>query len=384
MAITMSWRVPALAMLLVLPVACGGGGKPSARAAAAAANAPQFKREGQLEVLSTAGALPSALLQDFERDTGCKVQLRAASDAAELLERAAQDAPDLVLASGQNAGSLVSAGLVRALDAARLPQLGAVDARLRGPAGSIVDGRRYGVAWRWQPVVLAYDETKYPVAPSSWQALYEPAAGKDGATPQVLGGGEPIAIANAALYLATTQPGLDIRDPYALNEQQYAQVLALLRQQRAAWRGTDGDVGAQAEGFRNGVAVAASTPAMVRALRAGNLPVAWTLPAGVGGAQVDIAMLHAKAAHPNCAYAWMAWALAPAAQARLADSVGALPAVATACKLEPLAGGDACARDGMALLPRLLPQRVPQARCGKARCVPYSRWTRDYLALLGE
>jgi hypothetical protein len=36
----------------------------------------------------------------------------------------------------------------------------------------------------------------------------------------------------------------------------------------------------------------------------------------------------------------------------------------------------------MDLLSRLHPHTVPQARCGARRCVPYSRWTRDYLALL--
>jgi len=74
----------------------------------------------------------------------------------------------------------------------------------------------------------------------------------------------------------------------------------------------------------------------------------------------------------------------PKVQARLAAATGALPAEAQACELEPLALGDACTRDGMALLPRLHLQRVPQARCGDHACVPYSRWTRDFLALAGE
>jgi len=377
-------RVPALAVLLVLVAACGGGGRPPAHAAVAGANVAGNALEGQLVVLQAVGAVPAVAMQDFERQSNCKVQLKSATGEDELLSLAAQEEADLVLASGQNAGSLVSAGLVRTLDGTRLPQLAAVDARLRAHAGSVVDGRRYGVAWQWQPIVLAYDESKLTQPPSSWRPLFEPAPAKPGETVQVLAGDEPMAIANAALYLAATQPALGIRDPYALDERQYAQALALLRAHRADWRGAGRDLGAQIEGFRNGVSAAASTPALVQALRAEGLPVAWTLPAGVGSAQVQIAMLHAQAKHPNCAYAWMQWALAPATQARLAGAGGALPAVAAACKLQPLATGDACVRGGMALLPRLALQRVPQARCGSARCVPYSRWTRDYLALLGE
>src|SRR5204862_2490297 len=110
----------------------------------------------------------------------------------------------------------------------------------------------------------------------------------------------------------------------------------------------------------------------------------WTLPAEGGSAQVEIAMLHSGASHPNCALAWLAWAGSPVAQARLAAAAGALPVDAAACALEPLAAAGACQRDGMPLLARLRLQTVPQARCGQARCVPYSRWTRDYLALVGN
>jgi uncharacterized protein YbjT (DUF2867 family) len=119
-----------------------------------------------------------------------------------------------------------------------------------------------------------------------------------------------------------------------------------------------------------------------RALQAQGLPVAWVAPGDSASAQIEIAMLDAGARHPNCAYAWLQWSLSPKAQAQLAAAFGALPLVPAACGLEPLAAEDACRRDGMALLRTAHLARVPQARCGRGRCVPYSRWTRDYLELL--
>ena len=377
-------RIVLLGLALPLALAACGGERSPARAAAANSDAPTQALEGQLDILALAGALPPAALADFTRGSGCAVTTSLASGPAELLELAAQGDADLVLASGENAATLVGAGRVRALDARRLPELAKLPARLRALPGTVQDGRRYGVPWRWQPNVLAYDTHVHAQAPNSWSLLFAPAGSDSAAAASLLAAPEPIALADVEIYLAATQPALRIGDPYALDERQYAAALAVLRARRGAFRARAGNAAAQAEGFRNGVGAGPSTPALVRALQAEGLPVAWTLPAEGGSAQVEIAMLHVDAEHPNCALAWMQWALAPATQARLAAATGALPVDAGACKLEPLAGADACARDGMALLPRLQAQHVPQARCGKGACVPYSRWTRDYLAWMSE
>jgi putative spermidine/putrescine transport system substrate-binding protein len=374
-------RIALLASALAL-AACGGEGGGKAPKAVAG-TAPAQAREGRLDVLAVSGALPPASLQDFERATRCQVQAQLAADPATLLELAANSDADLLLASGDNASSLVAAGRVRALAAGEAPSLAGIPPRLRNVPGAVVDARRYGVPWRWQPNVLAYDTTHFAQAPTSWSVLFESGSGA-AAAPHLLAAPEPIAIADVAIYLSATHPELGIVDPYALDARQYAAALELLQAQRGAWRGKARDVAAQSEAFRNGVTAAPATPASVRALQAQGLPVAWTLPAEGGSAQVEIAMLHVGAAHPNCALAWMQWALQPQAQSRLAAVTGALPVDAAACRLEPLAHGDACARDGLALLPRLQPQRVPEARCGNAACVPYSRWTQDYLSLVDE
>lgn len=374
-----------LLVLLLSPLAaCGEGAKSPFRRASADAPAPARKLEGRLEVIAVAGAVSADSFHDFERDSACRVRLRSAAGPAQLLELAAQGGADLVLASGENAATLVAGGDVRALDAARLPALAQIPPRLRLLPGAVVDGRRYGLPWRWHANVLAYDTRNNVLPPGSWKVLFEPDTRPDQPAPSLLASPEPVAIADAAIYLASARPELHITDPHALDEAQYAAALELLQKQRSAWRGAWRDVAAQAEGFRNGVAASQSTPAAVRALQAEGLPVAWTLPAEGGSAQVEIAMLHAEADHPNCALAWMQWASSPRAQARLAAAAGALPVLPAACRLEPLAVAGACARDGMALLPRLHPHVVPQARCGKRQCVPYSRWTRDYLALIGE
>jgi putative spermidine/putrescine transport system substrate-binding protein len=158
----------------------------------------------------------------------------------------------------------------------------------------------------------------------------------------------------------------------------------LLRQRARHWRGTGVDAAGIGEALDNGVTAFAAAPSLVHALQAGTRPVAWTAPEEGVTAQVEVAMLQAQTRHPNCASFWLQWSQTPRAQALLAAHAGTLPVHGQACALEPLAGAGICERDGMALLSQARFRRVPQARCGKRRCVPYSRWTRDYFALLGR
>jgi putative spermidine/putrescine transport system substrate-binding protein len=102
-----------------------------------------------------------------------------------------------------------------------------------------------------------YNSKIFPKAPTSWSVVFEgnlpdgkPSKGRvqayDGA----------IYIADAALYLMHKNPKLGIKDPYELNEAQYAAVLKLLRQQKGLTHRYWHDVTVQMNDFKKeGVAV---------------------------------------------------------------------------------------------------------------------------------
>jgi putative spermidine/putrescine transport system substrate-binding protein len=370
------------ALALVLLAGCGRGDAP-APGAARDAGAPSRAREGALVLLEVQGPAADGAADwapAFEVASGCKLVRRFATDSDDLLVRAARDDADLVLAGGEVAASLVAAGSVRPLDETGLAPPASLPPSLRALPGTQEGGLRYGLPVRWTPIVLGYDTRAYPEAPTSWSAVLAPAVES---TPG-LGAAEPIAIAEAALYLATVRPELRIDDPYALDERQYAAALSLLRQRARYWRGAAADAAGIGEALDNGMTAFTAAPALVHALQAATRPVAWTVPEEGVTAQVEVAMLHAQASHPNCASFWLQWSQAPRAQALLAARAGMLPVQPRACKVEPLAGAGICERDGMALLSQARVRHVPQAQCGKRRCIPYSRWTRDYFALLGR
>jgi putative spermidine/putrescine transport system substrate-binding protein len=370
------WAV--LAAALVLLAGCNRGRAPDT-AAPPDPGAPSRAREGTLVLLEVR---PMQLTEfpdwapAFEQASGCKLRRRYADDADDLLVRAASGDADLVLAGGEVAANLVADGRVRPLAVADLPAATALPAPLRGPARE----SRFEVPVRWHPVVLGYDTRAFAQAPASWSAVFAPA----GETTPGLAAPEPISIADAALYLGAVRPDLRIADPFALDERQYAAVLALLRQRARDWRGAGRDDASFADALANGVGAFAIAPARVARLQAAGQALAWTAPDEGVTAQVEVAMLHAQAKHPNCATYWLQWSQTPKAQALLAARAGALPVRAAACAVDPLAGPRLCERDGMGRMAQARFRRVPQARCGARRCVPYSRWTRDYYALLGQ
>ena len=66
-------------------------------------------------------------------------------------------------------------------------------------------------------------------APDSWGVVFDPNSPYKG---KVTAYDSPIYIADAALYLMTTQPDLGIKNPYALDEKQFHAAVDLLKEQR--------------------------------------------------------------------------------------------------------------------------------------------------------
>ena len=157
----------------------------------------------------------------------------------------------------------------------------------------------------------------------------------------------PIYIADAALYLMAHKPELGIKDPYELNEDQYKAALDLLREQRKLVGRYWHDAMVQIDDFKNeGVVASGSWPFQVNLLKAEKQPVASTIPEEGATGWADTTMMHADAAHPNCAYMWLEHSLSPKLQGDLAAWFGSVPAVPAACKGNALLSDEGCATNG--------------------------------------
>nr|WP_315207421.1 ABC transporter substrate-binding protein [uncultured Albidiferax sp.] len=352
------------------------------------------KGEGQLNIIAWAGYIERGetdknydWVTAFEKETGCKVNAKSAATSDEMVSLMKLGGYDLVTASGDASLRLVASKLVQEINPALVPSWKNVDARLQNADWHTVGGKHYGVPYQWGPNVLMYNTSVFKEAPKSWSVVFEPTVLPDGKPNKgrVQAYDGAIYIADAALYLMAKQPELGIKDPYELNDKQYAAVLALLRGQKALTHRYWHDATVQMNDFKNeGVAASGSWGYMVNALQAEKKPVASTIPKeGVTG-WADTTMLHANAKHPNCAYKWMEHSLSDKLQAPLAEWFGANPVVGAACKAKAPGGSDFCKDNGYDRFTEVKFWKTPQAKCStQGSCVPYAKWTMDYIAIMG-
>lgn len=326
-------------------------------------------------------------VSSFEKETGCRVRVKTAGTSDEMVALMAKGGYDLVTASGDASLRLIYGKKVQPINTALIPNWKSVDPRLQNAPWHTVRNQHYGTPYQWGPNVLMYNTKVFPSAPSSWSVVFEPQNLPDGKPNKgrVQAYDGPIYIADAALYLKAHKPELNIQDPYELNENQYAAALQLLRQQQPLIHRYWHDATVQMSDFKNeGVVASGSWPYQVNALIADKQAIASTIPSeGVTG-WADTTMMHADAEHPTCAYLWMNHSLEPKVQGDVAAWFGSLPAVPDGCKASELLGAEGCKTNGYEKFDKIAFWKTPQARCdSQGKCVPYSRWTQDYIGIMG-
>lgn len=347
--------------------------------------------EGRLDIVAWPGYIERGetdknydWVTQFEKDTGCMVNVKTAATSDEMVSLMTKGGYDLVTASGDASLRLVAGKRVQPVNIALIDNWQQVDPRLQNAPWHTVDGQHYGTPYQWGPNVLMYNSNVFKQAPTSWSVVFEESTLPDGKSNKgrVQAYDGPIYIADAALYLKHSKPELGITDPYLLNEAQYAAVLEVLRKQQPLIHRYWHDVTVQMNDFKNEGVMASSTwPYQVNALQLEKQPVASTVPVEGATGWADTTMLHAEAKHPNCAYKWMNWSLEAKVQGDLAAWFGSLPAVPAACKDNALLGAEGCKTNGFDNFDKIAFWKTPQAEGGKY--VPYSRWTQDYIAIMG-
>jgi putative spermidine/putrescine transport system substrate-binding protein len=383
----MSRTTPILAAtyaVLVTLAACAKKEEPPA--------APSTALEGQVDIVAWPGYIERGetdkaydWVTAFEKDSGCKVNVKTAGTSDEMVSLMTQGGYDLVTASGDASLRLIRGGTVQAVDITRVAAYSTLDPRLQEAPWHFVDGKHYGVPYQWGPNVLMYNTKVFKSAPKSWSVVFEPQKLPDGkdSKGRVQAYDGPIYIADAALYLMATKKELGITNPYELNEAQYTAALELLRKQHPLVQRYWHDANVQVQDFTSeGVVLSGSWPFQVNTLVANKQPIASTVPEEGATGWADTTMLHAKAAHPNCAYKWMDWSITPKVQGDVSAWFGSVPVVPGACAASELLGAEGCKTNGIENFDKIWFWRTPEAGA-EGKFVPYSRWATDYVAIMG-
>ena len=192
--------------------------------------------EGQVNIVAWAGYVENGSndpnynwVSDFEKETGCKVNVKIGASSDEMVALMKTGEYDVVSASGDASLRLIYGGDVAPVNTDLVPNYADIFSNLKMQPWNSVDGVAYGIPHGRGANLLAYRTDIVKPAPTSWGAVFDPNSPYKG---KITAYDSPIYIADAALYLMKTKPELGIKYPYALDQKQFDASIALLKEQK--------------------------------------------------------------------------------------------------------------------------------------------------------
>jgi putative spermidine/putrescine transport system substrate-binding protein len=343
------------------------------------------KTEGKLNLIAWEGYTYKQWVNPFQKATGCKVNAKFGGSSDEMVTLMRTGQYDAVSASGDASLRLIFGKDVRPIDPKLIPDFKNFIPALKSPSHNTVKGVHYGISLQWGPNTLLYNTKKVKPAPKSWSALYSSKYKGKVTIPD-----NPIQIADAALYLSKTKPGLGIKDPYELTQDQFDAAVNLLKQQRPLLKKHWVLASDEIDLFKNGDAViGASWPYQTNTLVADKVPVKDLIPDEGATGWADTWMLSSQSKHPNCAYLWTKWVSTPKVQAQQAIYFGETPANTKACPIMDQLSPGSCqqyhADAPASYFDSIKFWKTPSADCGNGddNCMDYNRWQQAWTEIKG-
>ncbi len=372
----------ALAVSAALAVAAGCGSSSGGGSGGGGSSGPKLPTtigptEGALNLIAWQGYTEPNVVKPFQAQTGCQVHVKYGQTSDEMVQLMRSGNYDGVSASGDATNRLIAAGDVVPINPNLIPDFKNISPQLQSPPHNTVNGVHYGVSYQWGANVLMYNTDVVKPAPDSWAPIFDGTSysGKVDAYDS------PIYIADAAVYLKTTQPDLKITDPYELTRDQFDAAVSLLKTQRKQIGNYWGSYTSQIQDFTQGSIVIGPTwPYQVNALKGAGVHVDAVLPKEGATGWADTWMMSSQAAHPNCMLKWMAYATTPEVQAKTAYTFGSAPANPKACAILDKQVPNYCTDYHVTdqnYFSNIAFWKTPLAACGDSRgntCVDYSEW----------
>ena len=348
--------------------------------------------EGEVNFVAWAGYAESGAndpavdwVTPFEDITGCSVSVTDGASSDDMVAQMQTGEYDGVSASGDATERLIAGDEVGPLDVSQITSYESIFEGLKLQPWNSVDGEPYGVPHGRGANLLVYNTEAFADAPpDSWSVVFEGGTEADGAVSIY---DNAIYIADAAVYLMSTQPDLGITNPYALDQAQFDAAIALLEQQEALVGQYWGVYTDQQVALEGGTVLAGTTwQVIVNIAQSNGATIDAVKPTEGATGWSDTWMLSTKAAHPNCMLLWMDWIASPWANAQVAEWFGEAPSNSESCAVT--SNPDHCTlfhADEDEYWEDVWYWTTPTGECIDGRtdveCVPYTEWVNAWNAL---
>jgi len=296
--------------------------------------------EGQVSILAWPGYVedgsfsPDAdWVTPFEEATGCEVSYDIFGTSDEAWTKFTAGGYDVVSASGDLSFRLFENGYVQPVNLDLIPNYADIVADLKDQPYNTFDGVHYGVPHGRGANLLMWRTDVVDPAPDSWTTVFDPDSPYAG---KITAYDAAIYIADAAVVLMATRPDLGITNPYALDETQFSEAVALAKQQQSVLNEYWSDYALEMEAFRNGDSVLGTTWQVITnflLLEDPPVQVANVKPVEGSTGWSDTWMVAAETPNINCSYMWLDHVASPPVQAAIAEWFGEAPANQKACEL---------------------------------------------------
>jgi putative spermidine/putrescine transport system substrate-binding protein/spermidine/putrescine transport system substrate-binding protein len=227
---------------------------------------------------------------------------------------------DVISPSSDVATMIATAGLALPLDLTKIPTYSQLMPTLTSLPLVKSQGKVYGAPFQWGPNPLLYDRSAFPIAPNTWNVLWDPK----------LKGEISVWDDLSTVYMAAQVLGYDKPDPsalYNLSDEQLEKVkqklIELKPNVRKMWS-TGGELTNLFENHE--VRIAMGWPLMTNQLRQRRFPIGETIPKENTTGWIDHLMITSASERKDLAYQLVEYLIESRTQKQVSAVTGYLPA----------------------------------------------------------
>lgn len=271
---------------------------------------------GEVRLLAYEGYADPSWAEEFEKETGITVKVTYVGGVDEQIAKMKASNGkdyDVVTVDTASLKAFADQKLIAPIDKDKLTSAKNLLPDFKAMGNATFDGVTYGVPWAWGSLGMIYDKKTFPTPPDSWAVLWDPQYR-----------GKVISLDDANNDINFGAIALGIKDPFNLDDQQFAQVkdklIALKKNLLTYFAGFDEGTTIWSE---NDVLLMFSMGELAAInLKKKGFDVGYVIPKEGAVGWLDNLTVSAGSPNVDAAYAWMNFALQKKIGADMAKKFG--------------------------------------------------------------